>query len=70
MIKAETLQKKLMNPSILKNVYTIPPNPGLYGVNKRYQFCTWYHFDGARIGRLDLQDPELATNPMDGLISE
>ena len=45
-------------------------NPGLYGVNKRYQFCTWYHFDGTRIGRLDLQDLELATIPMDGLISE
>ena len=25
MIKAKTLQKKLMNPSILKNEYTIPP---------------------------------------------
>ena len=45
-------------------------NPGLYDVTKRYQFCTWYHFDGTRIGRLDLQDPELATIPMDGLISE
>jgi len=45
-------------------------NPGLYGFTKRYQFCTWYHFNGTRWRWKDLQDPELATIPTDGLISE